>query len=133
MDNNLAANVLRALANAYPQPVHFGYLGLALGVSGGAMWRVLRELRRDALISVDRSLAGSEVPFAQTCITGKGLAVADGIAQASDDDAATLRKLEALTLDRLQQSRERKPAARVMPGGTLATAVPERHTGAAAP
>jgi hypothetical protein len=130
MENrDLAGEVLHALADAYPQPVHFGYLGLALGVSSGAMWRALAELRRDALITVDRSLASSEVPFAQTRITGKGLAVTAGIASPSDDDDAALRELEAVTVDRLQQSRERKPPARVVPPGTYAA---PRPVGAAA-
>ena len=131
-DTDLAGAVLRALADAYPQPVHFGYLSLALGISGGAMWRILRALRRDALIAIDRSLAGSETPFAQTRITGKGLTVTAGTARASDDAAAMLRELEASTVDRLQQSRERKPPARVVPGGALSGPMPERPIGAAA-
>src|SRR5947207_14014445 len=54
MENrDVSGDVLRALADAYPQPVHFGYLSLALGVSSGAMWRALTDLRRDALITVD--------------------------------------------------------------------------------
>ncbi|HMC16123.1 MAG TPA: hypothetical protein VKI18_10855, partial [Albitalea sp.] len=80
MENtDLGGDVLCALADAYPQPVHFGYLSLALGVSSGAMWRALAELRRHGLITVDRSLAGGEAPFAQTRITGKGLTVTAGI------------------------------------------------------
>jgi hypothetical protein len=117
MENiSLADAVLHALADAYPQPVHFGYLSLALGVSAGAMWRALQQLRRDALITVDRSLAGSPAPFAQARITGKGLSVSAGITEPTDDAAATLRRLEAVTLDHLQQSRERKPPARAVAG-----------------
>ena len=133
MENrDLAGDVLHALADAYPQPVHFGYLSLAHGVSSGAMWRALAELRRNALITVDRSLASSEIPFAQTRITGKGLAVTAGIASPSDDDAANLREREAQTLDRLQQSRERKPAARVLPAGAYSGSAAPHHVGAAA-
>jgi hypothetical protein len=123
MENlSLADTVLHALADAYPQPVHFGYLSLALGVSAGAMWRALQQLRRDALITVDRSLAGNDTPFAATRITGKGLSVSAGMAEPSDDAAATLRRVETLTLDRLQQSRERKPPFRAVAGAASRTA-----------
>jgi hypothetical protein len=131
MENrDVSGEVLRAMADAYPQPVHFGYLGLALGVTSGAMWRALTALRRNALITVDRSLASNETPFAQTRITGKGLAVTAGIADPSDDAAATLRELEAVTLDRLQHSREHPPITRIVPARP--GAAPERHLDAAA-
>ena len=133
MENrDVSGDVLRAMADAYPQPVHFGYLGLALGVTSGAMWRALSELRRNALITIDRSLASNETPFAQIRITGKGLAVTAGIASPSDDAAATLRELEAMTVDRLQQSREHPALTRIVPAGARPGTAPERHLDAAA-
>jgi hypothetical protein len=104
-DMALGNMVLQTMAEAYPQPVHFSYLGLALGVSGGAMWRALRHLRAAGLIEVDRSLASRDIPFAQPRITGKGIAVVAGLAAARDDAADSLRRLEAATLSQLKQKR----------------------------
>lgn len=80
-------DVLRAMAAAHPQPVHFGYLGLAFGISGGAMLRALRQLKQDGLICVDRSRACTDLPFAQARLTPKGMAAA----AAANDVAQALR------------------------------------------
>jgi hypothetical protein len=113
-DGRLGEQVLRTIADAYPQTVHFGYLGLALGVSGAAIWRALRQLKADGLIAVDRSLASGDIPFSQTRISAKGLAVAAGISEPAQSGDPS-RRLEALRLSNLPQSRlgARSPAGKV--------------------
>jgi hypothetical protein len=136
-DLRLAEPVLRAMADACPKPVHFGYLGLALGANAGAMLRTLRQLRQDGLITLDRSLACKDVPYAQARLSAKGLAVAGGTTQ-SADAAAALRDFDAVTLVNLQQTRlaAKTPAARATSGaarpGTPPTQKAEQLLGSAA-
>ena len=113
------------MAESYPKPVHFGYLGLALGANSGAMLRALRQLRLDGLISLDRSLANTEIPFAQMRLSAKGQAVVAGMAQA-DDAAETLRHFDAVTLANLQQTRSgaRPQAGRTNPVAVRTMALP---------
>ncbi|GEM_PF-6099527 len=103
--------LLEAMADAYPQPVHFGYLGLALGISPGAMLRALRQLRDAGLIEVDRGLAARDLPYAQPRITGKGIAVLSGLESTPLEAADTLRRLDASTLSQLLQKRGRGMAS----------------------
>jgi len=103
-DTGLAEQVLRAMAESYPKPVHFAYLGLALGASSGAMLRALRQLRVDGLIGLDRSLANKDVPYAQARLSAKGQAVATGMAKPADA-AETLHSLDLVTIANLQQPR----------------------------
>jgi hypothetical protein len=124
-DTGLAQQLLRAMAESYPKPVHFGYLGLALGANSGAVLRALRQLRLDGLISIDRSLANTDVPFGQTRLSAKGQAVAAGMAQ-TGDAAETLRHFDAVTLANLQQTRSgAKPqAGRTSPAAVRPMALP---------
>ena len=136
-DVTLAEPVLRAMADAYPKPVHFGYLGLALGANAGTMLRTLRQLRQDGLITLDRSLACKDVPYAQARLSAKGQAVAAGMTH-SADAAETLRHFDAVTLANLQQARPvaKSLAARVTSStvrpGTLPTQKAEQLLGSAA-
>jgi hypothetical protein len=102
--DGFAGTLLRAMAEAYPDPVHFGYLGLQFGMSGAAMFRTLRQLRLDGLLRIDRKLACSDLPYAQLRISAKGMAVAAGLAQA-ESAADSLRGFDATTLAKLQQMR----------------------------
>jgi len=114
------------MAGAYPQPVHFGYLSLEIGISAGAMLRALRQLRSAGLIEVDRSVVSSDVPFAKPRITGKGMAVAAGLAASAEEASDTLRRSEAATLSQLLKKRgvapTRAPAQRAEQSLGTATA-----------
>ena len=112
-DAHLADLVLRTMAETHPKPVHFGYLSLAAGVNSLAMLQVLKQLRRDGLITVERSLASADIPYAQTRITAKGLVRSANPAVQAADETAVQRKAEALTLDRLLPQRAGGAAARL--------------------
>lgn len=95
-DSSIADTVIHAMADAHPNPLHFGYLSLALRISAGAMLRTLRQLKAGGLIELDRSSAASDVPFGRARISAKGLAAVATLRSRADDTHPPVRRAEGV-------------------------------------
>jgi hypothetical protein len=72
-DKALAALLLQAMARVYPEHLHFGFFGLAIGATSGCVYRALRELLTWSYECVDRSSNVPDVPWFRPQLTSKGL------------------------------------------------------------
>lgn len=105
VDQPVEDRVLRAMAQAYPDPVDLTLLSMVTGCEQRALEATTAKLVACGLARAERVHEGAAAHLNAPCITDKGMAVADGLARDAHDADLLLRKLEAEVLRQLLHQR----------------------------